>query len=149
MLQPRWSKPQNPTKPHHFLCNPTRKLAPLAYGAPPDDEHERHERQHCPYTAQERTRARKSHGPKHLVRHQGEDTPEHIATKALCRKGRRGVLTVRIGKVVEDSEVNAKDTHCGAPDGEGGDDPWNGRVSGGDEPEKTDGEEGGLDAGDV
>lgn len=56
---------------------------------------------------------------------------------------------IRIGKVVEDGQVDGEDTHGRASDGQCGHDEWDRGVGCPAEPEEADGHEGGFDAGEV
>lgn len=56
---------------------------------------------------------------------------------------------VRIGQVVERSQVDGEDAHCGTANGQSGRDPVDGGERGPAKPEETDGEENRLDADEV
>ena len=56
---------------------------------------------------------------------------------------------IRVGEIVEGREIDAVDTHCGAGDCESGYNPGDGGELGPSEPEETDWEESGFDAGEI
>lgn len=56
---------------------------------------------------------------------------------------------VRIGQIVESSQVNRKDTHCRASNGHGGYNPGHRREGRPTKPEETDRKEDGLDTDEV
>lgn len=85
----------------------------------------------------------------HGVRNQWEDTGENVSTKRLRGDCGTGISMVRVGKVVERGQVDGKDTHGGATQGERRYNPWNGRVGGPSKPKQTGRHENGLDAGKV
>lgn len=99
--------------------------------------------------AQQAAGGRVAQASEHLVGEQGENGGEEVPGETLGGQSTRGVPMVDVGQVIEDGEVDGKDPHLGATQGQDRGDPVDARKGRPAEPEQPHGQQGGLEAGKV
>lgn len=100
-------------------------------------------------STQQTRRLGKTKVGEHGSRHHGKHTTEQIPATRLRRNRRTGISMVRIGQVVEGSQVDREDAHGCTADGQRRHDPGYRREGGPSEPEEADGEKNRFNADEV
>ena len=100
------------------IHNLTGKLAPRSDARPIEYQHPRHNSEQSAHASQKAASALESHRFEHLWREQRERASQNVTTETLRSERGAGVAVVCVGKVVEDSEIDAENAHCCAADAE-------------------------------